>query len=468
MVFDDTGSMLLLDGSSPQVLGGAGVTLVNNLSIGAAGITLAAPCVVLRVLTLAGNLASSTATPLTLDFSFSSDALVVNSGGVVVGPAIVNRPIYTNGATGTSGYRHYSAPVSNSTMSDFNTGSYTPVVNPAYNMAAVPDLVRPFPTVFGYDDSRLALASNTRGFDKGFFSPATLNDPLAVGRGYTVNIPANERVNFCGTLNNGDQTLTLTSTRATYPDGGWQLLGNPYPAPLDYSRVDPADRAGLEGAIYVYSSTSQYAGRYRSCVNGVGNPVLPLGQAFFARVATGQTSATMTFRNSQRLTVPNSTASLRTAADLRPRVQLTLQDGGGSLADEATMYFEQGATSGFEPAFDAEKLPNPSGLNLATTQASQQLSIDGQPELGAAQRVVPLAVGVPAAGVYTFTASQLLNLGTVPTYLRDLQTGALVDLAAQPSYQFTISNAAALTTTRFALVFSPRQVLATAPAALAE
>jgi hypothetical protein len=218
----------------------------------------------------------------------------------------------------------------------------------------------------------------------------------------------------------------------------------------------------------VYQPTGQYQGRYRSYVNGIGNPVLPVGQAFFARVAAGQPGATMTFRNSQRLTAPNSTTFMRPATDPRPLVQLTLQNAGSTLADEATVYFESGATGGFEPAFDAAKLSNPSGLNLATMQAGQQLSIDGQPALGSAQRVVPLAVGVPAAGVYTFTASQLLNLSAVPVYLRDAQTGALVDLAAQPSYQFTVSNAAALTTTRFALVFSPQQVLAAVPATLAE
>jgi hypothetical protein len=472
--FTAAGGILATTGSARQVLGGSSPLALQNLTIGAAGATLGTATSLRQVLTLLGDLATGGQT-LTLRSSVSggvtTDALVVNSGGSVTGQVTLQRAIDPSVNSGL-GYRHFSAPVGQATVGDLGTtatgGSFAPVVNPAYNTAAVPDLVQPFPTVFGYDDSRLSLANTTRSFDKGFFSPSSLSDLLSVGRGYTVNIAANQVIALRGTLNNGDLTLTLTSTRATYPDGGWQLLGNPYPAPLDYSRVDPADRAGLEGAIYVYSSTSQYAGRYRSYVNGIGNPVLPLGQAFFARVAASQTNATMTFRNSQRLTAPNGTTFQRPAADPRPRVQLTLQNASGALTDEATVYFEQGATSSFEAAFDAEKLPNPSGLNLATIQTGQQLSIDGQPELGAAQRVVPLAVGVPAAGVYTFTASQLLNLGTVPTYLRDLQTGVLVDLAAQPSYQFTISNAAAPTTTRFALVFSPRQVLATAPAALAE
>ncbi|MFD1875677.1 T9SS type A sorting domain-containing protein [Hymenobacter bucti] len=466
-----TGGTVATNGSALQTLGGSSPLPFWNLTIGAASASLGTSASFQRVLTLTGNLTTN-GQSLTLLSRVSGgaalDGLVVNNGGVVMGTATVQRAIDPSVNPGP-GYRHYSAPVSNTTVADLTTPGFMPVVSPAYNTSATPTLVQPFPTVFGYDDSRLNLANNLPLFDKGYFSPAALSDPLAVGRGYSVNIAASEVVDFQGTLNNGTLTLPLTSTRNTYPDGGWQLLGNPYPAPLDYSRVTPVDRLGLESAIYVYSSTSQYQGRYRAYINGIGNPVLPVGQGFFARVTIGQTSATMTFRNSQRLTVPNGTSFQRTAADARPLVALTLQGAGNPLLDEATVYFESGATSGFEPAFDAEKLPNPTGLNLATSLANgRQLSIDGQPELGSSQCVVPLAVGVPAPGIYTFTASQLLNLSTVPVYLRDGQLGTLTDLRQQPTYQFTVSSATALNTTRFALVFSPQQPLATVPADLAQ
>ena len=465
-------TLVVTSGSTSQRLGGSRTLEFGSLTVGAAGATLGTSASVETLLTLQGNLATN-GQSLTLLSGVKRgilapiDALVVNSGGVVTGTATVQRAIDPSLNPGL-GYRHYSAPVSNSTVADLATSSYVPVVNPAYN-TSISLTALPFPTVFGYDDTGVNRNANLPNFDKGFFSPAALTDPLVAGRGYTVNIGASEVVDFQGTLNNGDLTLPLTSTRATNPDGGWQLLGNPYPAPLDYALVDPTDRAGLEGAIYAYSSTSQYAGRYRSYINGIGNSVLPVGQGYFARVAAGQTSATMTFRNRQRLTVLNGTTFQRTTAETRPLVQLTLQGAGSPLADEATVYFEQGATSGFDLNYDAAKLPNPTGLNLSTSLAnSSQLSIDGQPELGTSQRVVPLAVGVPAAGVYTFAASQLLNLSAVPVYLRDLQTGALINLAQQPSYQFTVANAAALITTRFELVFSPQQVLATVPAALAQ
>ena len=467
--FLPTGGTVSLGSTSlSNVLGSSNIRFWN-LTVGVNGAQLSTSigASVQRLLTLNGSFATN-GNSFTLESNTTLTALVVNNdSNVVNGTVTVQRAIDPSVNSGL-GYRHYSTPVSNSTVSDLATSGFTPVVNPAYNTDAMPYSVVPFPTMFGYDDSRLTLTNNAQPFDKGFFSPSALSDPLAVGKGYTVNIAASELVDFQGTLNNGDQTLNLTSTRNTYPDGGWQFLGNPYPAPLDYSQVAPADRVGLESAIYVYSSTTQYSGRYRVYINGIGNPVVPLGQGFFTRVASGQAAATITFRNSQRLTAPNGTTLQRTTADPRPLVQLTLQGQGAAPADEAYVYFENGATSGFEPAFDAEKLPNPTGFNLSTTQAGKQLSVDGQSELGTAQRVVPLAVGVPAAGSYTLKAAELLNLSTTPTYLRDLQTGALVDLAQQPSYQFTVSNASALLTNRFELVFSPQQALATATAALAQ
>ena len=469
-----TGGTLATSGSAGQVLGGSSPLALASLTIGAAGAALGTATSFGGTLTLLGNLATN-GQALTLLSRVSggvpTDGLVVNSGGVVVGAATVQRAIDPSLNAGP-GYRHVSAPVGGATVAGLATaatgGHFVPVVNPAYNTDAAPAAVTPFPTVFGYDDSRLNLANNLASFDKGYFSPAVLSEALAVGWGYAVNIGAGEVVTFRGPLNNGPLALALTSTRPNYPDGGWQLLGNPYPAPLDYSLVDPADRAGLEDAIYVYRSTGPYAGQYRSYLNGIGNPVLPVGQAYFARVVEGQSTATMTFRNSQRLATPASTPLQRAPAETRPLLQLVLQGAGSPLADEATVYFEPGATSGLDPHYDAEKLPNPNGLNLATSQGGRQLSIEGQAPLGPAERVLPLAVGVPAAGTYTLRASQLLNLAGVPVYLRDVQLGTLTDLRQQPTYQFAVANAAALLTGRFELLFSPQQALATVPATLAQ
>lgn len=457
-------------GSGPQTTGDGLPTQVRNLTtLNTSDVTLSADVAVTQVLTVgsAGNLLTAGHT-LTLLSSASGTALVVNaSTGVVSGAATVQRYIDPSANPGL-GYRHYAPPVTNSTVADFGTAGFTPVVNAMYNTSATPGAVTPFPTIFGYDQRRLATTTNTSSaFDKGFFSPASLSEALLPGAGYTVNIGAARLVDFVGTLGTGDRTMTLA--RGADADAGWALVGNPYPAPLDYSLVAAADRENIDAAIYVVQSTGQYAGHYRSYVNGIGgNPILPVAQGFFVRVQAGQTSGHLTFRNSQRLTAPDATAFQRLAADSRPLVQLDLR--GLSDVDAFYVYAEAGATTAFDSQYDAAKLPNSTGLNLSSQLANgQQLAIDGQPAFATATTLA-LGVGVPGAGTYTLVAAQLKNLPVgLDAYLHDAFTNQTIKLTGGSSYQFNVTAAQAKTTLtgRFTLLFHPQAALATSPAALA-
>jgi hypothetical protein len=477
--FTSTSGTVALGANTLSSILGSSNTSFYNLTVGANGAQLStsASTSVQRVLTLNGSLTIN-GNPFTLESNASNTAMIVNNGSnVVSGNITVQRYIVPDLNPGL-GYRHVSSPISSATVASLTTPSFTPVVNPAYNTSATPSFVRPFPTVYGYDQSRLATAtSNLSPFEQGWYSPATTSAPLTVGQGYTVMTTANQTWSFTGTQNNGNISQTLTrNSGATAADAGLQLVGNPYPSPLDWSLVTAADRPNVDGTIYVWTSndpSNRYAGNYgfyNSSANiGTVSPVLPLGQAFFVRVAPGQTVGTLTLRNSHRLFSYNNSTYHRTAAETRPVVHLALQGVGSPVVDDAFVYFENGASATYDAQYDAEKLVNPSGLNLSTSlSATQRLCIDGRPVLNTAQLVVPLAVGVPAAGSYTLKAAELLNLSTTPTYLRDLQTGAVIDLAQQLSYQFTVSNASALITGRFELLFSPQQPLATAPAALVQ
>jgi hypothetical protein len=455
------------NGTSAQVTGAGLPSQVLALSTtNASTVTLSQPLAVAQTLTLAssGNVALN-GHALTLLSSASGTALVVNSGGgTVTGTATVQR--YLDGSLNSGlGYRQLSAPVSNSTVADLATASFSPVVNPSYNTSATPGTTRPYPTVYGYNESRLTTTTNNLGaFDKGWFSPASLTDALTVGKGYTVNLAANQVVDFVGTLNNGDLAQSLTRQDQTN-DGGWQLLGNPYPSPLDWSQVSATDRTGLDGAVYISQSTGQYAGTYRSSVNNVGGgSIIPVGQGFFARVTQGQNSASLTLRNSQRLTSYATQVSvLRTTADLRSRINLTLGTASGNL-DGLYVYAEAGATAGFDAQKDAAKLPNTNGLNLAAlTTDGQPLSIQG---LAALSGRVALRVQAPAAGTYTLAAAELLNLPAGTTVvLEDTQTGQRTPLAAGTAYSFTLA-ASDKVDGRFWLNLNATAPLATLPGAL--
>ncbi|MGI4741885.1 MAG: LamG-like jellyroll fold domain-containing protein [Janthinobacterium lividum] len=468
-----TDASYLYNGTAAQSTGAGLPSQVRNLATtNANAVTLAAPTSVAQVLTVggAGNLVLN-GNALTLLSSASGTALVVNaSTGVVSGAtAVVQRYIDPSLNTGL-GYRHYSSPVGGSTVADLATAGFAPEISQAsaYNSSATPGTTTPFPTVFAYDQGRVASAvNNYSAFDKGFVAPLSLSTTLTQGKGYVVNLKGDQVVDFVGTLTTGTGSFTLTrnaSTDTNAADAGWQLMGNPYPAPLDYSTVATADRPNLDAAIYVYQSTGQYVGQYRAYVNNQGgNPVLPVGQGFFVRVSAGQTSGSLTFRNNQRLTTANATTFQRTTADTRPQVQLDLRGATGA-ADALYAYAEAGATPAADAQYDAVKLPNSTGLNLASLASSgESLAIDGQAAFTAAT-VLPLTVGVPAAGTYTLSAAALSNLPAgLDAYLADAQTGQTLKLTTGTSYAFqvTAAEATALLSGRFQLRFRSATALAT-------
>ena len=465
------GANYIYNGTVAQVTGlGLPATVLAIGVQNAAGLSLSQGVSLTQGLQLQTGSLNTNGQPFTLLSTATGTAGVVNAGsGVVVGAATVQRFITSSNALG---YRHYSAPVSNTTFADLNATGFSPVFNTGgYNGSATPGQVTPFPTVFGYDQSRIAtVTSNFSAFNKGWFAPNGPADPMVVGKGYTVNAPNTALIDFVGTLNNG-AVPSGTLSRGSDPAAGWQLLGNPYPSPLDWNTVTPAQRPGMDAAIYVFESAGQYGGSYRASVNGVGGnanspqPIVVSGQGYFVRVTTPNGTGQVNLDNTNRVTTFGPQPSFgRGAADLRPQVALELR--GASLTDAAYVYFEAGATTGKDVEFDATKLANPTGLNLASLAGAEALAINGLPALGTATVLVPLSVAAPQAGSYSLTAGTLANLAGTTVTLVDALTGTRTVLAAGTTYAFTLAGTTA--PGRFALEFRPTGALAaTAAQALA-
>ncbi|WP_161787199.1 DUF4394 domain-containing protein [Hymenobacter sp. IS2118] len=460
-----TGRVAFAGGGVQNVIGTT--TFFNNVTVGGSGLNAAAPVQVQNELLLDGSLASGG--NLTLLSNATGTAYVVNASGVVSGNATVQRYITPNN-TGL-GYRHYSAPVMGSTVADLTTTGFTPVVNPAYNSIPQPNPVTPFPTVFGYDETRVNTSGSagTIDFDKGFVSPNALSSALMVTRGYTVNIPAEAKVDFVGTLNNGPQSASGL-TRGGEDKSGWHLLGNPYPSPINW---DAVGRTGVGAAVYVFRSTSQYGGEYSSYLaNGVGTnggtAEIAVAQGFFVRVGEPNSNGTVSFTNQVRLT-PFASPVFQRGAATAPLVRLALRNAAGAT-DETVVYFDAAATTGFDAEFDAYKLAGSSGSSVATETGAPVtvLAINGLPALGTADVVVNLRVQANKAGTYTLRAAELLRLPTGTfAFLRDALTGARIDLATQPEYSFQLT-AAGTVAGRFTLLLTQQTVLANAPAALGQ
>lgn len=453
-------------GASASTLAvGAGTRTFENLTIGNIGAVLQGPGAVQikRLLTLDGQLTTN-GKPLTLLSDATGTAMAVNAvGGAVVGNARVQRYLDPSANPGL-GYRHFSSPVTNTTVADLAATSFQPIVNSAYNAATDPNAysLRPFPNVYDYAEPRITSAFPL--FERGYRSPGDLTDALVSGRGYTVYLQGIVKPDFVGTLGNGDVTVPVENTNGL-SNSGWNLLGNPYPSPIDWDSFAPATltAAGLNVQVSVYKSEQPYAngldGVYLTRANGMGSltdGLIPMGQGIFVRrPATG--SATLTFTNALRpLTYANPShfRGLPTA-DTRPMVDLSLHQVGRVTADMTTVYFETGATPLADTYFDGYKLRSTGDMPsiFTRTATGDELAVNGLPLLDAATTtVVPLGVEVAITGAYKLNLAAIRNVpANVPVLLRDLMTGTTQDVRTNPAYAFSMD--ASHRGARFELVF---------------
>jgi acetyl esterase/lipase len=459
-------------GTTSQTTGTGLPTTVRELEVAmsaANSLTLTSAVSIRQRLMPASGTLNNSRQSLTLLSGASGTALITPGPGALTGQLTVQRYLDPSVNPGP-GYRHLTMPLTNTDANVFSTAGFTPTLNTAYNSSARPDLVQPFPTLFGYDQQRAVSspATSYTEFDKGWFVPniytpgAPPNSNFVRGRGFTVNLAAGQTLSTLGTLtgNNADYVALLAA--AATPTAGWHLLGNPFAAPLNWDNVPIP--AGMSGAMYIFVSSSQYGGQYRTYVNGLGGAgsTIPLGQGFFVR-SLASSPVTLTFPLAARITdfaAANTATVQRSTADVRPRLRLTLAASATpTVVDEAYLYLEAGATTAPDLRYDAVKLPNSTGLNLASVAASQELAINGLPLL-TATTVVPLAVTVPTTGTYSLQAEQLLNFspGTALTLI-DALTGTRTPLAAGTRYAFSMSSPSA--PGRFALELRPANVTAT-------
>ena len=402
---------------------------------------------------------------LTLLSGPTGTALIDNTGGIVQGPIHAQRYVRNTLNSGL-GYRHFSAPVQGAMVSQLATSGSPIITNTAYNLAtaAVKPTITPYPTVFSYDQSQVNLGA----FDNGWQSPANNAALLTPMQGYTTQVSGGQTVTFGGMPNNAAQSMSGLSNSGGL-QSGWHLLGNPYPSPIDWSTMttgqSPTDNlTDMSGAVYVFQTTGHYAGTYRSYQNGFGgNPIIASGQGFFVRnVGLGTPGVVRLFNNNRVTTWTATNSTLYRGNDPRTHLVLALASPNAP-ADEATVYFENGATAGLDARFDASKLRNPGAASIFSLAGPDELDINGLPLLTNAQVVVPLGYAVAAPGPCTFSVAALANLpAATGVWLRDAQTGTLTDLRRQPAYAFVAAAGNLSNSSRFALVFGPAGVLAAA------
>ena len=296
---------------------------------------------------------------------------------------------------------------------------------------------------------------------------ATAAGNMTVGRGYAC--AGCGTVTFTGTPNNGNLSVTVQYNNPANPTGvPYNLIGNPYPSPLDISEFlafgsNPSDLATI--AVYFWDSQtpepfsiSDYA-----TVNDLGTvssgtgagtystpyDFITTGQGFFVDIDPG-TDGDMDFSNSIRADGFDDNSKFYKQAD-KQRLWLGVTDADSTVYNELLVAFTDSATSGFDKKYDAKKLIGNTKLSLYSINNDLHYAIQGLPYLAEEETEVPVGVSLDTAKTITFSLKWEELLENFDIYLDDNLTGTLTNLRDE---NYTLSLAAGEHNGRFSLRFT--------------
>ena len=252
-----------------------------------------------------------------------------------------------------------------------------------------------------------------------------------------------------GRPNVGTQSFNVTSDGTydgTLENYGWNLITNPYPAPIDWSTVAGWTKNNMIGSFYIWDAA---AGDYTEIVSGVGNTVIAPGQSFWVKVNDINLAASLSVTEDAK---SETRSSIYRKQSVDPLLTVEMTDPAAN-ADKMYLRLKDGATDEFDSEFDAYKM---SGNHLAIssiTEKGTELSINSLPA-DLIQKSIQLKVTSKQKGTHQLNFS-LANFEYQKMVLKDNYLNKSINLEEVSSYQFEITTeAASFGSERFELIIS--------------
>jgi hypothetical protein len=182
---------------------------------------------------------------------------------------------------------------------------------------------------------------------------------------------------------------------------GWNLLSNPFPAPLNFKEIDPSLFNGVERAYYVWNPRKGPEGNYEAYAQAgssrsLSGHIAPM-QGFWVRAAgpgadLGPLTPVMTYLSA-------STPFMKTEKFDGQMDLLVVENN--DTADFFTLTLSEGASDGFDNGLDARKLlsgnasPNLFGISGGDYTAINALQYSPRATFS---KIIPLGFIAPQAG----------------------------------------------------------------------
>lgn len=317
-------SLLYMDGTSPQLLESyINPTALSNLIIdNPSGVTAGG----FEYFTLSNSLIIANGefnlekNRITLLSDSTKTAYIGASNGTVVGTMTIQRFVSDR----NDGYSDLSSPVTSAIFYDL-----TDDLDLAFN-AYVPNYS--VPSCWGYDESL---------FD--YYAIETFDDTLIPGHGYEVYLandgdsltPFNATIlDMIGTPNVGNIPVPVT-----VDNDGWNLLGNPYASPIDWTHFRTNCGISMNQQFQFYDET------INDFNIGFDGEIIAAGQGFWIEATQ---AGNATFQENDK--VVNTTSAFRSMD--APMFSLRVSSSMNHFTSNAFILLNEGSTNGFDSGID--------------------------------------------------------------------------------------------------------------------
>lgn len=288
--------------------------------------------------------------------------------------------------------------------------------------------------------------------------------PLTVSLGYdvyftTTAVTVNYTATGAQTLNTGSYNIGVTKTDPANPEiparKGWNLVGNPYPSPVDWLATSGWNKADINDAKYIWDGANDIytifiGGAAPIGING-GTRFIPSNQGFWVQAVQ---NGSFGISNAVRVGDITGTPDYYKIKPVDyPLVSLVAS--GNNNSDELIIRFIEGTTVGFDRNYDAAKLFS---RNINVPQISIKtdhhiFALNTLPQIEDDLEVL-LNFQCGEAGYYSIKMTDRTNLDAfTKVYLKDDLEQKIVNLTELISYGFY--HEPANDKSRFKVYFNP-------------
>ncbi len=372
----------------------------------------------------------------------ASTGSITNSGN---GKVSIERYIPANG---TRRYRMLASNLASYTFSQLIDDIYVTGPSSGVGFDASP-IHSNNPSVYTYQETN-------GGTGRGWKAVDNINNSLPTGLGAYVFVrgdrtlsapswyqapyatPNNVTTDHIGdvVIGNVSPAITYTNT-GTAANDGYNFVGNPYPAPIDWSLIT---KNNLSAFYYVYNPGTG------STEANVGSSVIASGQGFWVQATSASPSITFT-ESCKSTESPTDNTYFKSAT-----APLTIQMIKDSVnSDMVKLRFNNNASLNFNHNEDARKMTN-STLNIALFADSQKVQINTVPPSASVADTFDLLVAA-AQGNYQL---QFKHANQIPAgktlLLRDLFVQSVIPITNNMTLPLQITAANASQGKRYQLI----------------